>query len=68
MAAVDRTARAPGYHTKVLPPSLPDDQKVAAIRELLPATAAGIYLNTGTSGPLPSETAAAMNEQAERER
>ena len=55
------------YHTKVLPPSLPDDEKVAAIRELLPATAAGIYLNTGTSGPMPTETALAMAEQAERE-
>src|SRR5262245_25941841 len=57
----------PGYHTDVLPPSLPDDEKVAAIRELLPATKAGIYLNTGSVGPLPAETAAAMDEQAERE-
>jgi L-cysteine/cystine lyase len=64
---VGRTAKARGYHTEVLPPSLPEDQKVAAIRELLPATAAGIYLNTGTSGPIPSETALAMSEQEERE-
>ena len=32
------------------------------MREALPATAAGIYLNTGTSGPLPRETAHAMAE------
>ena len=55
------------YHTDVLPPNLPDDEKVAAIRELLPATAAGIYLNTGSAGPLPAETAAAMREQQELE-
>jgi L-cysteine/cystine lyase len=48
-------------------PFLPDDEKVAAIRRGLPATAAGIYLNTGTSGPLPRETALAMAEAAEWE-
>jgi L-cysteine/cystine lyase len=41
-------------------PFLPDDEKIPAIREALPATAAGIYLNTGTAGPLPRETARAM--------
>src|SRR5882757_8440838 len=40
----------------------PDEQKVARLRELLPATAAGIYLDTATFGPLPAETAAAMRE------
>ena len=35
-------------------------QKVAALRAGLPATRAGIYLNTGTGGPLPAEAAAAM--------
>ena len=39
-----------------------DDQKVARLRELLPATSAGIYLDTATFGPLPAETAAAMRE------
>lgn len=43
-------------------PFLPDDQKIPAIREALPATAAGIYLNTGSAGPLPRETARAMAE------
>jgi L-cysteine/cystine lyase len=43
-------------------PFMPDDQKLPAIREALPATAAGIYLNTGTCGPLPRETARAMAE------
>ena len=43
-------------------PFLPDDEKIPAIREALPATAAGIYLNTGSAGPLPRETARAMAE------
>lgn len=37
-------------------------EKVAALRQALPATSAGIYLNTGTCGPLPAETGAAMAE------
>ena len=48
-------------------PFLPDDRKVDAIRAALPATSAGIYLNTGTAGPLPAETAAAMAEAADWE-
>ena len=43
-------------------PFLPDDEKVAAVREALPALGAGIYLNTGSVGPMPAETAAAMAE------
>ena len=43
-------------------PFLPDDEKIPAIREALPSTAAGIYFNTGTAGPLPRETARAMAE------
>lgn len=43
------------------PPST-DAEKVAALRQLLPATGAGIYLDTATAGPLPAETAAAMVE------
>jgi L-cysteine/cystine lyase len=43
-------------------PFLPDDEKIPAIREALPSTAAGIYLNTGAAGPLPRETARAMAE------
>ena len=43
-------------------PFLPDDEKLPAIREALPSTAAGIYFNTGTCGPLPRETARAMAE------
>ena len=41
---------------------MPDDEKLPAIREALPATSAGIYLNTGTCGPLPRETVRAMAE------
>ena len=39
---------------------MPDAEKVAAVRQALPAVGAGIYLNTGSAGPLPAETAAAM--------
>ncbi|HEY7828124.1 MAG TPA: aminotransferase class V-fold PLP-dependent enzyme [Candidatus Limnocylindrales bacterium] len=42
-------------------------EKVAGLRQALPATSAGIYLNTGTCGPLPAETAAAMAELADWE-
>lgn len=48
-------------------PFLPDDAKLAAVREALPALGAGIYLNTGSVGPLPAETAAAMAEIVEYE-
>ena len=37
-------------------------EKLEAVRSALPALAAGIYLNTGSVGPLPAETAAAMAE------
>jgi L-cysteine/cystine lyase len=46
---------------------LPDDEKVAAVRAALPALGAGIYLNTGSVGPLPAETAAAMAELVDYE-
>lgn len=36
--------------------------KLRQLRELLPATSAGIYLDTASRGPLPAETAAAMRE------
>jgi len=39
-----------------------DEAKVAALRELIPATGAGIYLDTAYRGPLPAETAAAMRD------
>lgn len=39
-----------------------DEQKVARLRELIPATSAGIYLDTAYRGPLPEETAAAMRD------
>lgn len=44
-----------------------DEEKVARLRELLPATGAGIYLDTAHRGPLPAETAAAMREADEWE-
>jgi L-cysteine/cystine lyase len=52
----------------VVAPFLPDAEKLAAIRAALPALSAGIYLNTGSVGPLPAETAAAMAEMAVWER
>lgn len=48
-------------------PVPPDRERLAALRAGLPATRAGIYLNTGTAGPLPAEAAAAMAEVADRE-
>jgi len=39
-----------------------DAEKVAQLRELIPATGAGIYLDTAYRGPIPAETAAAMRE------
>lgn len=56
------------YHTAVVAPFLTDPEKLAAIRAALPALSAGIYLNTGSVGPLPAETAAAMAEMATWER
>ncbi len=46
---------------------MPDPEKVDAVRRLLPATSAGIYLNAGSVGPMPAETQAAMDEQAAHE-
>jgi L-cysteine/cystine lyase len=46
---------------------MPDAEKLAAVREALPALSAGIYLATPEVGPLPSEVAAAMDEYAQRE-
>ena len=43
-------------------PNPPDDDRLTTVRAALPALEAGIYLNTGSVGPLPAETAAAMAE------
>ncbi len=43
-------------------PGESDAAKVARLRELIPATSAGIYLDTAYRGPLPAETAAAMRD------
>lgn len=48
-------------------PFMPDAEKIAAIREMLPATGAGIYLDTVTAGPFPAETARALAEADEWE-
>ena len=53
-----------------LPPVTPvalDAERLASVRAALPALGAGIYLNAGTSGPLPAETAAAMDQIAQYE-
>ena len=51
------------------PPQAPGEaERLADVRANLPALAASIYLNTGSVGPLPAETAAAMAQAAERER
>ena len=54
-----------GVHACDAAPS--DAERLAVLRAGLPATRAGIYLNTGTAGPLPAEAAAAMAEIADRE-
>jgi L-cysteine/cystine lyase len=51
----------------VVAPSPPDADRLAAVRAALPALEAGIYLNTGSVGPLPAETAAAMTEISDYE-
>ncbi len=43
-------------------PFLPDDAKLAAIRELLPSTGSGIRLDTTVAGPFPAETNRALQE------
>jgi L-cysteine/cystine lyase len=48
-------------------PAASERERLAVLRAGLPATRAGIYLNTGTAGPLPAESAAAMAEVADRE-
>ena len=48
-------------------PSSPDADRLASVRAALPALEAGIYLNTGSVGPLPTETAAAIDELEEYE-
>ena len=41
---------------------MPDAEKVAAVRAALPAVEAGLYLNAGSVGPLPAETAQAITD------
>lgn len=44
-----------------------DEAKIRELRQLLPATSAGIYLDTATRGPMSAEVAAAMREADEWE-
>ncbi len=53
--------------TQAQPPAVPDHEKLAALRAALPATRAGIYLDTGSCGPIPVESAAATREAEDRE-
>ena len=52
------------YDTAVDTPIPADADRLSAVRAAIPALDAGIYLNTGSAGPLPAETAAAMAELA----
>lgn len=45
-----------------------DQDKLAAVRAALPSLSAAIQLNTGSVGPIPAESAAAMAQLAEYER
>ena len=67
MGVTDRGAGGRTYDRPVVSPFMPDPEKVAAIRTLLPATGAGIYLNAGSAGPMPAETQLAMDELSARE-
>ncbi|HJP88514.1 MAG TPA: aminotransferase class V-fold PLP-dependent enzyme [Candidatus Limnocylindrales bacterium] len=49
-------------------PFMSDEDKLAAVREALPSLKAAIQLNTGSVGPMPAETAAAMQQLEEYER
>jgi L-cysteine/cystine lyase len=49
------------------PSTAADIDKIAAIREELPATRRIVYLNTGTNGPLPRRSHAALIEHAQIE-
>jgi selenocysteine lyase/cysteine desulfurase len=60
-AAPDREPAAPDREPAA------DREKLAALRAALPATRAGIYLDTGTCGPIPAESADAMSRAQERE-
>ena len=44
-----------------------DEERVAELRKLIPATGAGIYLDTAYRGPIPAETHAAMAEAGDWE-
>lgn len=44
-----------------------DAEKLTLVRQELPATTGCVYLNTGTCGPLPQRSAAAMQAALERE-
>ena len=57
----------PVSYGPVVTPFLPDPEKVRAIRVDLPATAAGIFMNAGTCGPIPVPAAQAMADAAARE-
>jgi cysteine desulfurase/selenocysteine lyase len=48
----------------VVAPFLQDAEKLAAVREALPAVSAGIYFDTPRAGPLPAETARSMSDLA----
>jgi L-cysteine/cystine lyase len=51
----------------VVAPFSPDPERLAAVREALPSLGAGIYLNAGSVGPIPAESAAAMADFADWE-
>jgi selenocysteine lyase/cysteine desulfurase len=50
---------------RAMDPFLPDDTKLAAIRELLPSTGSGIRLDVTLAGPFPAETDRAMRQAGE---
>lgn len=57
-----------GIIRAVVVPSMPDPEKLTAVRAAIPGLGAGIYLDTGLAGPIPAETAAAMAQIHEHDR
>ncbi len=51
----------------MLPPDSTEAERLASVRAAMPALGAGIYLNAGSSGPLPAETAAVLAQMADYE-
>ena len=62
-----RASPVPGSGPAGRDPGRSDEERVRALREVLTATGAGIYLATHVAGPLPAETMTAVHDADELE-